>query len=64
MAAEGAPMLPTINPLSGVLTLVTQVVTGVNSIVASLTNYDVFGGSAAGASISVIAVARSDVAAT
>lgn len=59
-----AQMLPTINPLSGLLTLVSGVVTGVNTIVAQLTNYNVFGGSAAGATVSVIAVARSDVSAT
>lgn len=57
-----AQMLPTLNPLSGVLTLVTQVVTGVNTLVSALTGYNVFGGSASGATVSVIAVARSDVA--
>lgn len=56
-----AQMLPTLTPLSGVLTLVSQVVTGVNAIVSALTTYNVFGGPAAGASVSVIAVARSDV---
>jgi hypothetical protein len=57
-----AQMLPTINPLSGLLTLVSGVVSGVNTVFAQLTGYNVFGGSAAGATISVIAVARSDVA--
>lgn len=59
-----AQMLPTINPLSGALTLLTQVITGVNGLIAQLTGYNVFGGSAAGASVSVIAVARSDVPST
>jgi len=56
-----AQVLPTLNPLSGLLTLVSGVVTGVNGLVAQLTGYNIFGGSAAGASVSVIAVARSDV---
>lgn len=60
---QRAQMLPTINPLSGVLTLLTAVVTGVNGIVSLLTNYNVFGGTVTGASVSVIAVARSDVSA-
>lgn len=59
-----ARFLPTINPLSGTLSLLTSVVSGVNSVFATLTHYDIFGGSASGASVSVIAVARSDVAAT
>jgi hypothetical protein len=59
-----AQMLPTINPLSGALTLISGVVTGVNALVAQLTGYNVFGGSAAGAQVSCIAVARSDVAST
>lgn len=59
--ASRAQALPTINALSGLLTLVSGVVTGVNAMVAQLTNYNVFGGSAVGATISVIAVARSDV---
>lgn len=61
---QRAQVLPTINPLSGVLTLLSAVVTGVNSALAMLTNYNVFGGSVTGASVSVIAVARSDVPAT
>ena len=56
-----AQLLPTLNSLSGLITLVSGVVTGVNGIVAQLTGYNIFGGSAAGASVSVIAVARSDV---
>lgn len=59
--ASRAQMLPTITPLSGLLTLVSGVVTGVNGIVSQLTGYNIFGGSAVGASISVIAIARSDV---
>jgi len=61
---QRAQMLPTINPLSGLLTLVSGVVTGVNTIVGQLTGYNIFGGSAAGATVSVIAVARSDVSAS
>lgn len=58
---QRAQMLPTINPLSGTLALLTAVVSGVNGIVSQLTGYNVFGGQVAGASVSVIAVARSDV---
>lgn len=58
-----AQLLPALSPLSGVLTLLGQVITGVNTLVTSLTNYNLFGGSAAGATVSVIAVARSDVSA-
>lgn len=61
---QRAQMLPTINPLSGALTLVSGVVSGVNGIVAQLTGYNIFGGSAAGATVSVIAIARSDVSAS
>jgi hypothetical protein len=57
-------VLPTLTPLSGALTLLTQLITGVNTVITSLTGYDVFGGAAAGATVSVIAVARSDVAST
>ena len=59
-----AQLLPALSPLSTLLTLVSGVVTGVNGLVTMLTNYNVFGGSAAGATVSVIAVARSDVPAT
>jgi hypothetical protein len=59
-----AQLLPELTPLSGVLTLLGQVITGVNAVTTALTKYNLFGGSAAGASISVIAVARSDVPAT
>jgi hypothetical protein len=61
---QRAQMLPTINPLSGTLTLVSTLLQGVNSVFAQLTGYNIFGGSAAGASVSIIAVARSDVPAT
>ncbi|GAM01747.1 hypothetical protein [Sphingomonas parapaucimobilis] len=60
---QRAQLMPAITPLSGALTLVTQVVAGVNAIVTALTNYNVFAGNAAGATVSVIAVARSDVSA-
>lgn len=59
-----AQLLPELTPLSGLLTLLGQVITGVNAVTTALTKYNLFGGSAAGASISVIAVARSDVPAT
>lgn len=56
-----AQMLPTINPLAGTITLISGLLSGVNGLIAQLTGYNVFGGSASGATISVIAVARSDV---
>lgn len=56
-----AQMLPTIAPLSGTITLVSGLITGVNAVFAQLTGYNIFGGNAVGASVSVIAVARSDV---
>jgi hypothetical protein len=59
-----AQLLPALTPLSTLLSLVSGVVTGVNLVVTALTNYNIFGGNAAGAAVSVIAVARSDVAAT
>jgi len=60
---QRAQMLPTINPLSGTIALLSGVITGVNSVVAQLTGYNVFGGNASGATVSVIAIARSDVSA-
>lgn len=61
---QRARMMPTINPLSGTLTLLSAVLTGVNAVFAQLTNYNIFGGDASGATVSVIAIARSDVPAT
>lgn len=61
---QRAQVLPTINPLSGVLTLLSGVITGVNTALGQLTGYNVFGGSVTGASVAVIAVARSDVPAS
>lgn len=58
---QRAQVLPTINPLSGLLTLLSAVVSGVNTVVGQLTNYNVFGGTVDGAVVSIIAVARSDV---
>lgn len=58
---QRARMLPQITAVSGLLS---AVIIGVNSIVAALTNFDVFAGNAAGATVSVIAVARSDVPAS
>lgn len=60
---QRARMLPTMTALSGTLTLLTQVVAGVNSLVAALTQFNIFGGPAVGATVSVIAIARSDVSA-
>ncbi len=60
---QRARMLPTMTALSGTLTLLTQVVTGVNALVSALTNFNVFGAPAVGATVSVIAIARSDVSA-
>lgn len=53
-----AQMLPTLNPVSGILS---GVITGTNALVSALTGFNIFGGSAAGATVSVIAVGRSDV---
>lgn len=61
---QRAQMLPTINPLSGTIALLTGVISGVNAVFAQLTGYNIFGGSAAGATVSCIAVARSDVPST
>lgn len=60
---QRAQMLPTINPLAGTIALLTGVISGVNTLVSALTGYNVFGGGVVGASVSVIAVARSDVSA-
>lgn len=59
-----ARVLPQLTALSTLLTLLSGVITGVNAIVTALTGYSVFGGSANGSVVSVIAVARSDVAST
>lgn len=56
--------LPQLTAISGLITLLSGVITGVNTLVTALTGYNVFGGSAVGATVSVIAVARSDVAST
>lgn len=61
---QRAQLLPNMPALSGTLTLLTQVITGVNSVIAALTQFNVFAGPASGASVSVIAVARSDVSAS
>ncbi|MEO7468534.1 MAG: hypothetical protein ABIV36_16080 [Sphingobium limneticum] len=53
--------LPTMAPLS-LTAILTAVVTGVNALIAALTNYDIFGASAVGTTFSCIAVQRSDVA--
>ena len=53
--------LPSQNQLS-VASLLTGVITGVNSLASSLTGFNVFGGTTTGAQVSVVAIARSDVA--
>jgi len=58
---QRAQMLPQINPLSGAITLLSGLLTAVNSVFAQLTSYNIFGASASGATVSVIAIARSDV---
>lgn len=52
--------LPNQNQIT-VASLLTSVISGVNAIASSLTGYNVFGGTAAGAQVSVVAIARSDV---
>lgn len=52
--------LPTMTPLS-LTAILTAVVTGVNAVIAALTNYDIFGASAVGTTFSCIAIQRSDV---
>lgn len=51
-------------PQMNLLAILGTVVAGVNAIAASLTGFNVFGGSPANASVSVVAIARSDVAST
>ena len=51
-------------PQMNVLAILGTVVAGVNAIAASLTGFNVFGGSPADASVSVVAIARSDVSAS
>jgi len=50
-------------PQMNVLAILTTVVAGVNALAASLTGFNIFGGSPSGASVSVVAIARSDVSA-
>lgn len=52
--------LPSQGQLS-IASLLTGVINGVNALAASLTGFNIFGGSASGASVSVVAIARSDV---
>lgn len=52
--------LPSQSQLS-VASLLSGVVTSLNALASSLTGFNVFGGTAAGASVSVVAIARSDV---
>lgn len=56
-------LLPVLAPMSATAVL-SGVIAGVNAINSALSNLNVFGGSAAGAIVSVIAVARSDVSAS
>lgn len=52
-----ARALPTLNPVAGLLT---AVITGVNDLAAALTGFNVFGGSASGVEVSVIAIMPSN----
>ncbi|WP_375272048.1 hypothetical protein [Sphingomonas sp.] len=52
--------LPSQSQLS-VASLLSGVITTLNAMASSLTGFNVFGGTAAGAAVSVIAIARSDV---
>ena len=61
---QRAQLLPQMNALSGLITLLSGVISGVNTIITALTNYNVFGGAVSGSSVSVIAIAHSDVPAT
>lgn len=54
-------ILPMLSPVS-TLAILSGVITGVNAINTALSAFNLFGGSAAGATVSVIAIARSDVA--
>lgn len=49
--------LPTLNAVSGLLT---AVITGVNDLVTALTGFNIFGGSAAGVEVSVVAIQPSN----
>lgn len=53
---QRAQPLPVMTGVSGLLT---AVITGINTVITSLTNYNVFGGAASGATFSCIAVQRS-----
>lgn len=52
--------LPSQNQIS-VASLLTGVITSLNTLASSLTGFNVFGGSANGAQVSVVAIARSDI---
>lgn len=56
-----AQQLPALSPVAGLLT---AVIGGINTALTALTGFNVFGGTASGATISVIAIGRSDVAST
>jgi len=55
-----ARLLPQNNQLTGIA-LLTALVTGVNNLIATLDRYNLFGGSAQGLEVSVVAIKRSDV---
>lgn len=56
---QRSQLLPALSPLSGI-TLLTQLVTGVNGIVSALTGFDVFGASASGVKFTCLAVQSSE----
>lgn len=65
ISGSRAQILPTIAPVSSSLIAIATTIAAVNTnVVTPLAKFDVFGGNAAGATVSVIAVARSDVPAT
>lgn len=55
--SQALPAQASLNPLA----ILTAVTSGLNNLIASLTGFNIFGGAAAGASVSCIAIARSDV---
>lgn len=57
-------VMPTQNTSLSLATLLTGLITAVNTLAGLITGFNVFGGSASGATVSVIAVARSDVSAS
>lgn len=55
--SQPLPAQASLNPLA----ILSAVTSGLNNLIASLTGFNVFGGTASGASVSCIAIARSDI---